>query len=79
MFNYLIVFYVHCQYRIGLEQKPSPFGMFQKDFFTKTWGDSFVEVSDIPGPRYLPHITLENFQAYLKKTAKVSSTVNCYC
>ncbi|XP_054263192.1 vacuolar protein sorting-associated protein 54-like isoform X2 [Macrosteles quadrilineatus] len=42
----------------------------QKDFFTKTWGDSFVEVADIPDPRYLPHITLENFQAYLKKTVK---------
>ncbi|XP_046687628.1 LOW QUALITY PROTEIN: vacuolar protein sorting-associated protein 54-like [Homalodisca vitripennis] len=42
----------------------------QKDFFTKTWGDSFVEVTDIPAPHYLPHISLENFQAYLRKTAK---------
>lgn len=42
----------------------------QKDFFTKTWGESFVEVTDIPGPHYLPNITLQHFQPYLKKMAK---------
>ncbi|XP_039284113.1 vacuolar protein sorting-associated protein 54 isoform X3 [Nilaparvata lugens] len=42
----------------------------QKDFFTKTWGDGFVEVFDVPGPSYLPNITIQHFQSYLKKIAK---------
>ncbi|XP_075224349.1 VPS54 subunit of GARP complex scat isoform X2 [Lycorma delicatula] len=42
----------------------------QKDFFTKMWGDSFVEVTNIPGPSYLPNITLQHFQGYLRKIAK---------
>ncbi|RZF39652.1 hypothetical protein LSTR_LSTR001173 [Laodelphax striatellus] len=42
----------------------------QKDFFTKTWGDGFVEVFDVPGPSYLPDITIQHFQSYLKKVAK---------
>uniref|UniRef100_A0A1B6DGB4 Vacuolar protein sorting-associated protein 54 n=1 Tax=Clastoptera arizonana TaxID=38151 RepID=A0A1B6DGB4_9HEMI len=42
----------------------------QKDFFTKTWGDSFIEVTDIPSPHYLPKITIKHFQEYLKESGK---------
>ncbi|CAH0389863.1 unnamed protein product [Bemisia tabaci] len=42
----------------------------KRDFFTKTWGDSFVEVSNVPPPNYLPNITISHFQSYLKKFAK---------
>lgn len=50
----------------------------QKDFFTKTWGDNFVEVTDIPGPHYLPNITWKHFQEYLKDTGKVSGNTLHY-
>lgn len=42
----------------------------QKDLFTKTWGDSFVELTDIPDPHYLPHISIQHFEHYLKKIGK---------
>jgi vacuolar protein sorting-associated protein 54 len=38
----------------------------QRDFFTKTWGDSFVEKTVIPKP----HISHAHFEPYLQKTAR---------
>jgi len=48
--------------------------LFQRDFFTKTWGDSFVEKTDIPKPHYLPDIGHAHFESYLRKIARVSIT-----
>uniref|UniRef100_A0A0K8THJ3 Vacuolar protein sorting-associated protein 54 n=1 Tax=Lygus hesperus TaxID=30085 RepID=A0A0K8THJ3_LYGHE len=45
-------------------------GKQQKDFFTKQWGESFVEVTSVPDPSYLPHVTRANFDRYLKKITK---------
>nr|CAD7451911.1 unnamed protein product [Timema tahoe] len=42
----------------------------QRDFFTRTWGDGFVEKTDIPKPGHLPDITLVHFEAYFKKIAR---------
>lgn len=42
----------------------------QKDFFTKLWGDSFVERTDIQPSPYLPEITAAHFESYLRKIGK---------
>ncbi|XP_049868207.1 vacuolar protein sorting-associated protein 54 [Pectinophora gossypiella] len=42
----------------------------QTNFFTKTWGDSFVDKIDIQPSPYLPEITLLHFESYCKKIAK---------
>lgn len=42
----------------------------QKDLFTKTWGDHFVEVHNVPTPSYLPEISIHHFDNYLKKISK---------
>ncbi|KAK9507876.1 hypothetical protein O3M35_007645 [Rhynocoris fuscipes] len=42
----------------------------QRDFFTKTWGDGFIELADVPEPSYLPHITIHHFEHYIKKIGK---------
>lgn len=42
----------------------------QRDFFTKTWGDSFVERSDIPPCPFLPDIGRVHFENYLRRTSK---------
>jgi vacuolar protein sorting-associated protein 54 len=47
-----------------------PNGGKQRDFFTKTWGDSFVEKTDIPKPYYLPDISHAHFESYLQKIAR---------
>lgn len=47
----------------------------QTNFLTKTWGDTFVEKVDIPKSPYLPDITMQHFDMYLKKTARVSLSV----
>jgi hypothetical protein len=52
--------------------------LFQRDFFTKTWGDSFVEKTDIPKPLYLPDITHVHFESYIRKIARVSSKYNFF-
>ena len=52
--------------------------LFQRDFFTKTWGDSFLEKTDIPKPHYLPDITHAHFESYLRKIARVSITYSFY-
>lgn len=45
----------------------------QKDFFTRTWGDSFVENTDI-SPSHLPTVDASFFVPYLKKLAKRQKT-----
>ncbi|KAG8231895.1 hypothetical protein J437_LFUL011728 [Ladona fulva] len=42
----------------------------QKDFFTKLWGDGFVEKAEIPKHPYLPEITHAHFESYIKKISK---------
>lgn len=42
----------------------------QKDFFTRTWGDSFVENTDIQPSPLLPSVDESYFIPYLKKIAK---------
>ncbi|CAG0885994.1 unnamed protein product [Darwinula stevensoni] len=41
----------------------------QRDLFTKTWGESFIE-KEVPSCPFLPEIKVEDFTAYLKKTSK---------
>ncbi|XP_068088464.1 vacuolar protein sorting-associated protein 54 [Hyperolius riggenbachi] len=40
----------------------------ESDFFTKTWGQDFVETEVLPSP-YLPPITKENFSSYVQQTS----------
>lgn len=42
----------------------------QKDFFTRTWGDSFVENTVIPESNLLPIVDEAYFTPYLKKISK---------
>ena len=44
----------------------------QSNFLTKTWGDSFVEKVEIPKSPFLPEVTMQHFESYLKKIARVS-------
>lgn len=48
-----------------------PFKGKQSNFFTRTWGDGFVEKVDIPKSPYLPEITMQHFEMYFKKIARV--------
>ncbi|KOC70138.1 Vacuolar protein sorting-associated protein 54 [Habropoda laboriosa] len=47
-----------------------PFKGKQSNFLTRTWGDGFVEKVDIPKSPYLPEITMQHFETYLKKLAR---------
>jgi hypothetical protein len=42
----------------------------QKDFFTRTWGDGFVENTTIPESLLLPIVDEAYFTPYLKKISK---------
>lgn len=42
----------------------------QSNFFTKTWGDSFVEGTDITKSPFLPDINHAHFETYLRKYAR---------
>lgn len=42
----------------------------QSNFFTKTWGDAFVEKTAIEKSPFLPEITWAHFDAYLRKYGK---------
>ncbi|KAJ8945379.1 hypothetical protein NQ318_007025 [Aromia moschata] len=42
----------------------------QQNFFTKTWGDAFVEKTSIEKSPFLPEITYAHFEAYLRKFNK---------
>lgn len=43
----------------------------QSNFLTKTWGDAFVEKVEIPKSPYLPDISMQHFDVYMKKIARV--------
>ena len=43
---------------------------FQRDFFTKTWGESFVEVREIDTHIALPDINVRHFEHYVKRLRK---------
>ena len=49
----------------------------QSNFLTKTWGDAFVEKVDIPKSPYLPEVTMQQFELYMKKIARVS-VMTCF-
>lgn len=51
-----------------------PFKGKQSNFLTRTWGDGFVEKVDIPKSPYLPEITMQHFESYLKKIARVGTS-----
>ncbi|XP_034826857.1 vacuolar protein sorting-associated protein 54 [Maniola hyperantus] len=42
----------------------------QSNFFTKTWGDGFIDKIEIYPSPYLPEITLLHFESYCKKVSK---------
>lgn len=42
----------------------------QSNFFTKTWGDGFIDRVEIYPSPYLPEITLLHFESYCKKISK---------
>lgn len=43
------------------------------DFFTKTWGDGFIDKSSHVAPNYsLPTINKSHFEAYIHRTSKVT-------
>lgn len=47
-----------------------PYRGKQANFFTKTWGDSFVEKTIIEKSPFLPEITYAHFDSYLRKHGK---------
>jgi hypothetical protein len=48
------------------------FGIFfQRDFFTKLWGDDFVESAYIGKPEHLPEVSPASFEPYLRKISRV--------
>ncbi|XP_033322468.2 VPS54 subunit of GARP complex scat [Megalopta genalis] len=47
-----------------------PFKGKQSNFLTRTWGDGFVEKVDIPKSPYLPEVTMQHFESYLKKITR---------
>lgn len=42
----------------------------QSNFFTKTWGDGFIDKVEIYPSPYLPEITLLHFESYCKKISR---------
>lgn len=42
----------------------------KRDFFTKTWGESFVEVREIPPHVALPQVTTKHVESYVRKLRK---------
>lgn len=42
----------------------------QANFFVKTWGDTFVEKTDVEKSPFLPEITYAHFDTYLRKIGK---------
>nr|XP_054758347.1 vacuolar protein sorting-associated protein 54-like [Lytechinus pictus] len=41
----------------------------ETDFFTKTWGEGFVDQSEIPSSPYVPRISRIHFEKYLRQVA----------
>lgn len=44
----------------------------ETDFFTKTWGEGFVDHGEIPSSPYVPRISRIHFEKYLRQVACVS-------
>ncbi|XP_076055991.1 VPS54 subunit of GARP complex scat [Oratosquilla oratoria] len=42
----------------------------KRDFFTKTWGESFVEIRDIPPHVALPQVTTKHVESYVRRLRK---------
>ncbi|KAK4307536.1 hypothetical protein Pmani_020683 [Petrolisthes manimaculis] len=42
----------------------------KRDFFTKTWGETFVEVRDIPPHVALPQVTTKHVESYVRRLRK---------
>lgn len=42
----------------------------QSNFFVKTWGDAFIEKTDISKSPFLPEITFAHFDTYLRKVGR---------
>lgn len=42
----------------------------QSNFFIRTWGDAFVDKSQIEKSPFLPEITYSHFESYMRKTSK---------
>ncbi|KAG7177534.1 Vacuolar protein sorting-associated protein 54-like 1 [Homarus americanus] len=42
----------------------------RRDFFTKTWGESFVEVKEIPAHVALPQVTIKHVESYVRRLRK---------
>ncbi|CAL4127813.1 unnamed protein product, partial [Meganyctiphanes norvegica] len=42
----------------------------KRDFFTKTWGESFVEVKEIPPHVALPEVTTRHVESYVRRLRK---------
>lgn len=42
----------------------------QSNFFVKTWGDSFVEKTEIERSPYLPDVNYSHFESYLRKVGR---------
>ncbi|MPC52128.1 hypothetical protein E2C01_045989 [Portunus trituberculatus] len=42
-------------------------GHGKRDFFTKTWGEGFVEVRDIPPHVTLPQVTPKHVESYVRR------------
>ncbi|KAG7204995.1 hypothetical protein KM043_005380 [Ampulex compressa] len=47
-----------------------PFKGKQSNFLTRTWGDGFVEKVDIAKSPFLPEVTMQHFETYMKKIAR---------
>eukprot|EP00094_Tigriopus_californicus_P006558 TCALIF_06314-PA protein Name:"Similar to scat Vacuolar protein sorting-associated protein 54 (Drosophila melanogaster)" AED:0.03 eAED:0.03 QI:253/0.88/0.7/1/1/1/10/0/899 len=45
----------------------------QKDFFTRSWGDSFTEHRPLVSPSHLPDVQAEHFERYRRKVHKYAS------
>jgi hypothetical protein len=49
----------------------------QRDFFTKLWGDDFVESAYIGKPEHLPEVSPASFEPYLRKISRVRIKLSC--
>lgn len=44
--------------------------IFQRDFFTKTWGENFVEIREIPPHVALPQVSSKHVESYVRRLQK---------
>lgn len=50
--------------------------VFQRDFFTKVWGESFVESKEVLPHPALPEITVRHFESYIRRLRKRQKLLN---